>query len=105
MNAVMKLIPRELQQDRYWRGTLHIFSNNPKLQRYVASHIDFETRTINTSGLIRASRPWSRSEKFMLRLALHLFNEEYSCNLSDMDYLDPNNREIALKAIRLRFMG
>jgi hypothetical protein len=105
MNAVMKFIPRELQQDRYWRGTLHIFMNNPKLQHYVASYIDFEDCTINADGLKRLARPWSDSEKFMLNLALHLFNERNKVNLSDMDYLDTNNRQIALKAIQMRFAG
>lgn len=105
MNAAIKIIPRELQQDRYWRGTLHIFLNNPKLQRYVAPYINFNECTINAEGLKRASRPWSDSEKFMLNLALHLFNERYKVNLSDMDYLDTNNRQIALKAIQMRFAG
>jgi hypothetical protein len=105
MNTVMKFIPKELQQDRYWRGTLHIFMNNPKLQRYVATHVDFEACSINSTELLKISKPWSRSEKFMLRLALHLFNEDYSFSLSDMDYLDLKNLEIALKAIRLRFAG
>ncbi|MBU5670276.1 hypothetical protein KQJ23_00390 [Paenibacillus sp. MSJ-6] len=101
----MKSIPRELQQDRYWKGTLHIFTNNPKLQRYAASYIDFEECTINAEGLKRIARPWSDSERFMLNLALHLFNERYKVNLSDMDYLDTNNRQIALKAIQMRFAG
>jgi hypothetical protein len=99
------MIPEELKHDRYWRGALHIFTQNAKLQRYIASHIDFDVRTINASGLKRISRPWSQSERFMLNLALHLFNESHKVNLSDMDYLDANNREIALKAIRLRFAG
>lgn len=105
MNAVMKSIPRELQQNRYWKGTLHIFTNNTKLQRYAASYIDFEECTINAEGLKRIARPWSDSERFMLNLALHLFNERYKVNLSDMDYLDTNNRQIALKAIQMRFAG
>lgn len=99
------MIPEELKQDRYWRGTLYIFIANAKLQQFISSYIDFETRSIDAAGLLRISKPWGRSEKFMLRLALHLFNENYSFNLSDMDYLDQKNMEIALKAIRLRFAG
>lgn len=105
MNAIMKFIPKELQQDRNWRGTLHIFLNCPKLQRYVATHIDFDTCDIKAEGLKRISRPWSNSERFMLSLALHLYNESYKVNLSDMDYLDSNNLQIALKAIQMRFAG
>lgn len=105
MNSVLKIIPQEMLQDRYWKGALHIFMNCPKLQRYVVTHIDFDVRTINAAELLNISKPWSRSEKCMLRLALHLFNEQYAINLSDIDYLDQNNKEIALKAIRLRFAG
>lgn len=99
------MLSTDLIHDRYWRGTLHIFEENEKLQRYIATHIDFEALTINASELLRISKSWSRSEKFMLRLALHLFNEQYSFNLSDIDYLDSKNREIAFNAIRLRFVG
>jgi len=104
MNTV-KYIPNELLSDRYWRGTLHIFMNCPKLQEYSATYIDFDERSINSEGLKRAARPWSNSERFMLNLALHLFNEDNKVNLSDMDYLDPMNRKIALKAIQMRFAG
>ncbi|MGG1673292.1 hypothetical protein ACIFOE_22175 [Paenibacillus sp. NRS-1783] len=98
------MIPKHLLADRHWRGTLHIFVNNAKLQSYAAPHVDFEDCTINISALKKMSRPWSQSEKFMLNLALHLFNESNKVNLSDMDYLDDYNKEIALKAIQLRFL-
>ncbi|WP_044480479.1 hypothetical protein [Paenibacillus antibioticophila] len=99
------MIPEELKRDRYWRSTLHIFLESDRLRQFVATHIDFDARTINTGGLKRISRPWSQSERFMLNLALHLFNEQHKLsNLSDMDYLDSNNKRIALEAIKLRFM-
>lgn len=96
-------LPIEFVGDRYWRGTLYIFTNNSKLRNYINSHIDFNDHTINISGLKYVSRPWSPSEKFMLNLALHLYNERNKMNLSDIDYLDSNNRQIALQAIKLRF--
>lgn len=99
------MIPDELKQDRHWRGLLYIFINNSKLQRFLTTHIDFEGLTIDVAGLKKISRPWSISERFMLNLALNLFNEQYKVNLSDMDYLDQNNRQIALKAIQMRFAG
>lgn len=99
------MIPEELMQDRNWRGALYIFVGNAKLQQCIASYIDFDACTIDAAGLKRISRPWGTSERFMLNLALHLFNERYKVNLSDMDYLDQKNKEIALKAIRLRFAG
>lgn len=96
-------VPNELLKDRYWKGTLHIFAQSPKLQGYIRTHIDFIDQTINISGLKYISRPWSPSEKFMLNLALHLYNERNKVNLSDIDYLDSNNKQIALHAIKLRF--
>ena len=39
----------------------------------------------------------------MLILALHLFNERNKIDLGDMDYLDANNIELAIDAIRMRF--
>lgn len=92
-----------LKDDRYWKGLLYIFSQNQKLSQFIASHIDFDELSINATGLIKLSSPWSPSEKFMLNLALHLYNENYTFNLSDMDRLDPINKKIAFKAIQMRF--
>ncbi|MCA4756301.1 DUF6075 family protein [Mycolicibacterium fortuitum] len=99
------MIPNELKQDRYWKGMLYIFLNNYKLQKFLLTHFDFQECTIDIEGLKRSSRGWSTSEKFMLSLALHLFNERNKINLSDMDLLDPSNMKIALKAIQMRFVG
>ncbi len=97
------MIPQELKQDRYWKGTLYIFLNQHKLQKFLITHFDFEECSIDIEGLKRASRGWSSSEKFMLALALHLFNERNKVNLSDMDLLDSYNTQIAIKAIQMRF--
>lgn len=97
------MIPQELKQDRYWKSLLYIFSQNKTLIRYIKTHIDFNELSINATGLIKISAPWSPSEKFMLKLALHLYNERYKVNLSDMDRLDPINKKIAFKAIQMRF--
>ncbi|WP_438349905.1 hypothetical protein ACP8HI_04340 [Paenibacillus sp. FA6] len=96
-------IPEELMKDRYWRGTLYLFTEHSLLQRYIATHIDFAECTIDITGLKRISKPWSQSEKFILCLALHLFNESNKVNLSDMDSLDPNNKELVFEALQLRF--
>lgn len=97
------MIPNELKQDRYWRGTLYIFLNHHKLQKYLLTHFDFQECTIDIEGLKKASKGWATSEKFMLALALHLFNERHKVHLSDMDRLDKQNTQIALKAIQMRF--
>jgi hypothetical protein len=97
-------IPSHLWQDRYWRGTLHLFVEQPKLRTLFNSrYFDLENGDIQTEAMKRATRPWSPSERFLLNLALHLFNERHKLNLSDIDLLDHNNKQLALKAIQLRF--
>jgi hypothetical protein len=104
METTASYIPDHLLTDRYWKGLLYLFSNNSKLQRYMTREfLDLEECTVHAAKLLRVSAPWSNSEKFMLRLALHLFNERNKVNLSDMDYLDPENKQMAYKAIQLRF--
>lgn len=98
-----KTIPSHLMQDRHWRATLHIFTKNEKLKYVAAPFIDLEECVINSAGLKRISKPWSQSEKFMLNLALHLHGSSNKIDLSDMDYLDANNKAIAFEAIKLRF--
>lgn len=91
-------------QDRYWRGLLHIFMNHAKLKQYLsADYIDFDELTVKVDKLKKASRGWSTSEKFMLALALHLYNGRNKVDMSEADRLDDKNTEIALKALRLRY--
>lgn len=97
-------LPEHLLNDRYWRGTLYLFINNSKLKQYfIPTFFDLEEGIVEAEKLKKKSNPWSQSEKFMLRLALHLFNERHAVNLSDMDYLDTRNKALAMEAIRLRF--
>ncbi len=100
------MIPKQLMQDRYWRGLLHIFMNHAKLKQYLsADYIDFNELTVKVDKLKKASRGWSTSEKFMLALALHLYNGRNKVDMSEADRLDEKNTEIALKALRLRYAG
>lgn len=100
----IKGIPVEMRKDRYWSGLLHLFINHPKLKMYMHSQwIDLANFSVHAESLLIVSRPWSPSERFMLRLALHLFNERYEINLSDMDRLDHANKKLAIQAIQRRF--
>lgn len=100
----MATIPSNIAKDRYWRGVIHLFNNHYKLQSYFnTKYFDFEEGTIKIAPLKKVAGPWSESEKFMLNLALHLFNERNKVNLSDMDYLDDCNTKLALEAIAMRF--
>ncbi|SFJ43801.1 hypothetical protein SAMN02799624_04518 [Paenibacillus sp. UNC496MF] len=104
MNQAPQAIPSHLINDRYWKGTLHLFLNHGKLSRFLTDDfIDLQSARIAGDKLKRISAPWSQSEKFLLNLALHLFNERHKVNLSDMDYLDPHNKALAFEALRLRF--
>jgi len=97
-------IPAQIASDRYWKGGVHLFGNHYKLQGYFTTkYFDLESGLIKTTSLKRVSGPWSQSEKFMLNLALHLYNERNKVNLSEMDYLDDYNKKLALEAIKLRF--
>lgn len=97
------MIPEHLLADKNWRGMLYILTNSDNLTRAVSPHIDLEECSVDFPAIKRISKPWSNAEKFLLNLAMHLFSEQYKVNLSDMDLLDTYNKEIALKAIRLRF--
>ncbi|SEM80728.1 hypothetical protein SAMN05518847_101854 [Paenibacillus sp. OV219] len=103
-SSAANTIPIDHMRDRYWRGTLHLFSKQPKLRGvFTIQYFNLHYRSIKASGLKRISAPWSQSEKFMLNLALHLYNECHKVNLCDMDYLDPNNKQLAFEAIKMRF--
>lgn len=100
----MKTIPSHLTNDRYWKSLLFLFSNHPKLNKvFTTKYIDIEAERIKIDALKQVSKPWSSSEKSMLALALHLFNENNKFNLSDLDNFDSSNKALAFKAIQIRF--
>ncbi|CAH1190366.1 hypothetical protein PAECIP111893_00296 [Paenibacillus plantiphilus] len=97
-------IPAHLQRDRYWGALLYLFINTPKLQLYFTpGYVCLKSERVFGTKLKKVSAPWSQSEKFMLKLALHCFNERNKVDLSDMDYLDSNHRQIAFTALKLRY--
>lgn len=97
-------IPAHLYNDRYWSALIHLFSNQSKLKTvFTTKYFDVLAEEIKVQSLKRNAAPWSTSEKIMLNLALHLFNERNKFNLSDLDYLDDNNKELALQAMKIRF--
>ncbi|WBL16407.1 hypothetical protein [Sutcliffiella sp. NC1] len=101
----MNKIPSSLLNDRYWRSVIHLFKNHYKLQQvFTTKYFDLSEGTIKIGLLRKVSGPWSESEKFMLKLALHLFNERNKVNLGDMDYLDDSIKKLAIEAIKLRYM-
>lgn len=74
---------------------MFLFQNHSKLKRFFTTkYFDFQEERI---------APFSTSEKIMLNLALHLFNERNKFNLTDIDYLDSHNKDLAFKAMRMRF--
>ena len=101
----MKSIPPQLLNDRYWRGIIHLFQNHYKLNSvFNTKYFDLESGDVRVTALKRVAAPWSESEKFVLALALHFFNERNKVNLSDMDYLDDENKRLCIEAIKFRYM-
>jgi hypothetical protein len=99
-----KTIPSYLLKDKYWGSMLHLFIHNHKLKSVLTDkYFDFEEGTVSITTLKRKAAPWSKSEKFMLYLALHLFNSRNKVDLGDMDYLDQNNMVLAIEAIKMRY--
>jgi hypothetical protein len=97
-------IPEHLLKDRYWRGMLYLFSEHHKLNRYFTTeYFDFDSGIVKVKLLKEKSKPWSDSEKFMLDLALHLFNPTNKVDLSGMDFLDEQNVQLAIEAIQMRY--
>jgi hypothetical protein len=58
---------------------------------------------VKIQALKKLAGPWSNSEKVLLNLALHLFNERNKFNLSDLDFLDDTNKKLAFEAMKIRF--
>jgi hypothetical protein len=99
-----KTIPSHLYRDRYWASMLHLFQNHWKLKSaFTTKYFDLEREEVKAQSLKKGSAAWSSSEKIMMQLALHLFNERHKFNLSDLDYLDEDNKALALSAIKIRF--
>lgn len=98
-------VPTHLYHSREWRALIHCFTECWKLQRYFTTeYFDLDNATVRVQALKRVSAPWSQSEKFMLKLALHLFNGTNKApDLYGMDYLDENNTRIAFEALAIRY--
>lgn len=89
------IVPEYLLKDRFWKGTLYLFSQHPKLKQvFTTSYFNFEEGTVDGKQLQVTAKAWSSSEKAILNLALHLYNERFDFSLSDLDYLDYENKEL-----------
>jgi hypothetical protein len=100
----MATLPAHLSRDRYWASLIHLFQNHRKLKGvFTSKYFDIEEESIKIQSLKKHAGPWSQSEKIMLNLALHLFNQRNKFNLSDLDYLDEINRKLVYEAMRIRF--
>lgn len=101
-NPIEKVVPQYFSLNKHWRSMLHLFHHHDKLQDYI-NFVDIERYIVNVSRLKAISKPWSKSEKFMLALALHFFDPRNKIDLYDIEYLDRDNRQLAIEAIRLRY--
>lgn len=84
----------------------YIFLNHEKLRKEIeiGELVNLESQIIRYNLLREKSRKWSVNERFLLHLALNLF--DFCCikvDMSRIDRLSENERDIALTAIRIRF--
>lgn len=97
-------LERVKDTDTAWATILYLFKNHSKLQNYLTdSYFDLNDGFIDTKQLLKLSGHWSKSEQFMLRFAIHLFNGEVNVDLNDIDYLDLNNKSLVIEALKMRF--
>ncbi|MEN0661100.1 hypothetical protein NST11_17355 [Caldifermentibacillus hisashii] len=91
-------------KDPNWSALLYLFSNHDKLQTCLTSEfVDLEEGIVHQKALLKKSKVWSRSEQFMLKLALYLYSGNGKMDLNDMDYLDEKNKNLVLNAMKIRF--
>jgi hypothetical protein len=101
---ILTTISGSLLKDRYWASLIHLFKNHWKLEQlFTTKYFNLDEEIVHIQSLKRKAAPWSHSEKIMLNLALHLFNERNKFNLSDLDYLDDKNKQLAFEAMKIRF--
>ena len=84
----------------------YIFLNHPKLKEQVNGPyvINFEGQILDVKSLKSLARKWTFNERFLLHLALNLFDlEDVKVDLSRINRLNEKERDIALTAIRIRF--
>lgn len=102
-------LPDWVRRDVYWSSSLYILGkmaqHSEKFKSLIGHYVDLENYSISFTKMKNAASKWSTSEKIMISMAAHLFNEVHRFNLSDLDYLDAQNKEVAQKALQMRFFG
>lgn len=103
-----KAISKYVKESPEWCSILYLFTEHPKLASiFTSSYIDLTKEHVYTRKLNQISKYWSESEKFMLALALHLYNptNKLPKGLAEMERLDHRNMKLALKAISIRYQS
>jgi hypothetical protein len=105
-NRTVMSLPRWAKDDVYWHSSLSILCSmvdRDQKSRHLLHYVDLDESSIDFFAIKQAISSLSHSEKIMVNLAAHLFNETHEFKLSDLDYLDGRNMKVALRAIGLRF--
>ncbi|MDR3543252.1 MAG: hypothetical protein P4L69_20170 [Desulfosporosinus sp.] len=100
-------LPSWAKNDVYWHSSLTILCSmvdRDQKFRHLLYYINLDESTIDFFAIKHAVSSCSHSEKIMVNLAAHLFNETHEFKLSDLDYLDGRSKKTALKAIEFRFV-
>ena len=98
-NLMGKATAKDSESD--WAAALFLLSS-PMLARRCAKHV--KPRKISFTELMEETKPWSSSEKALVRLAAALLNNSWKCDINDAFWsLDTDNTELALEALRIRW--
>lgn len=93
-----------LTSNSSWNVVVYLFKEHDKLQGYFTNaYFNIDEQIVDQKALLKLSKPWSRSEQFILKLALHLYNGSVKIDLNDIDCLDANNKKIVKEALLIRF--
>lgn len=94
----------QVANNQYLDALLYIFKNHSKLENYFTEeYVNVESQILHIEKLKQLSKTWSTNEKFMLDLALNLFGIQGKIDLNMIDYLDQDNKQIAIEALKIRF--
>ena len=110
-NTILGSFSRDLSKDVYWTAFIYVIASDNDLVRNVNTIIDFKDTAVKSETMF--NEPFLTSTtKRLLMLAYSLFTDNSNLELENetlefsipniFDYLDSQNFEICLNAIKIR---
>ncbi len=105
MRLALSKLPSQAQTDPGWQPMLLIILGVPRLRQTITPYLNLKQAWVDVPGYQAEMRGLlSYSEKWLAALAFHLFNNTHPLpkeGLAGLRYLDRNNFELVLTALRL----